>query len=433
MTPYKFFDELNYPQAILLAYLLGQSRYRRKYVEDTGGWFFRTMKDVERDIRMSDDIQYRTIKSLKSLGLIDMQLLGPQPQRRHFKIMWDAVIDLLIRAAELEDARDREAAAEAAELDAALRADMKKQGYEPPQSLAETMGGPGFADHPVRKNAESANSRPGGGSGAGIPGQPDDNWDMQGADPRPPSPQIRAHRSAKMRTGQSAESPTIVKGISIKKKYVAGRDGARVPSALPDGKEGFAGKAQPTQPPPFHAEAAAAAKQLHTMLGNKNALMRQANAAAWRNCFRKFYVDCPEQARPRIAVVLAWYCKHFGEQFVPDARSAESFCQKFEAIEAAMKRGQRETAAAHHNGDAPHSARPAGAPIEAFDSYGKFDPYAYISQVYHERNMVDHPGERFPSLNAAGAKYKALYDEMMKKHAWFRELSEMPELKKGNF
>ena len=45
-----------------------------------------------------------------------------------------------------------------------------------------------------------------------------------------------------------------------------------------------------------------------------------------------------EIKKKRIKSVLNWYVKHFGEEFVPKAYSAKTFCSKFANIEDAMER-----------------------------------------------------------------------------------------------
>jgi hypothetical protein len=66
---------------------------------------------------------------------------------------------------------------------------------------------------------------------------------------------------------------------------------------------------------------------------------------AWAVEFRRLhdsFQPTGAEAAGRLTTVLSWYVEHIGEQYVPQAFSAESFRVKFDAIEEAMKRHTRD-------------------------------------------------------------------------------------------
>jgi len=77
--------------------------------------------------------------------------------------------------------------------------------------------------------------------------------------------------------------------------------------------------------------------QLKRGLGENNRIMRNVNLVKWRQEFYDFMSDTKIDAA-RLRRVLTWYCNNIGEQFVPKAYSAKSFCDKFNNIEDAAIR-----------------------------------------------------------------------------------------------
>ena len=76
---------------------------------------------------------------------------------------------------------------------------------------------------------------------------------------------------------------------------------------------------------------------LENLLRSKRKLFRKVNQKQWILYFQKFRHNHGFE-KQRIKKVLIWYTKHFGEEFVPQAYSAKSFCDKFLNIENAMER-----------------------------------------------------------------------------------------------
>ena len=78
------------------------------------------------------------------------------------------------------------------------------------------------------------------------------------------------------------------------------------------------------------------AKQLKTALQKKNKLMRRSAVSKWATEFKKFQKDT-EVEWSRIQSVMSWYCDHIGQEYLPRAYSAASFCDKFNQIEDQME------------------------------------------------------------------------------------------------
>jgi hypothetical protein len=57
-------------------------------------WFYCTMEKFERDLNISRDQQKRSVARLKELEVIETKLIG-MPGRRHFRINWDKVGELV--------------------------------------------------------------------------------------------------------------------------------------------------------------------------------------------------------------------------------------------------------------------------------------------------------------------------------------------------
>ncbi len=81
------------------------------------------------------------------------------------------------------------------------------------------------------------------------------------------------------------------------------------------------------------------AERLHTALIGKSKLTRRANLDKWSEEITTFGRNSGVN-KPRFEKVLSWYIDHIGEEFVPEAFCAASFCEKFVRIESQMKRPQ---------------------------------------------------------------------------------------------
>lgn len=81
------------------------------------------------------------------------------------------------------------------------------------------------------------------------------------------------------------------------------------------------------------------AERLHAALSAQGAVMRRADMRAWEADMRRLV---GEAGLERVQAALLWYCLHRRDPFVPDARSASAFREKFERIEAAVERWRRD-------------------------------------------------------------------------------------------
>jgi len=80
-----------------------------------------------------------------------------------------------------------------------------------------------------------------------------------------------------------------------------------------------------------------AAIKLENIIRIKRKVFRKINKKQWVLHFKRFRTKSGIE-KQRIKKVLIWYTKHFGEEYVPVAYSAGSFCNKFLRIEDAMER-----------------------------------------------------------------------------------------------
>ena len=80
--------------------------------------------------------------------------------------------------------------------------------------------------------------------------------------------------------------------------------------------------------------------KLENLIRSKRNIFRKVNRSQWTRHFKNFRVKSEVKKR-RIKEVLLWYIRHFGEDFVPKAYSAKSFCDKFLNIEDAMERSMK--------------------------------------------------------------------------------------------
>lgn len=94
---------------------------------------------------------------------------------------------------------------------------------------------------------------------------------------------------------------------------------------------------KPTKTQPTQADLDNATKLHQAILAKQATKPTKFNRAAWADHFRMLRdVDGIEDKT--VAKVLAWYCAHLGEQYVPQAYSAQSFRTKFAPIQSAADR-----------------------------------------------------------------------------------------------
>ena len=73
-------------ETVLLADLISKEQYFIDNKQLNEGWFFNTAKNIEDDTTLTSHQQRKAIKNLKSLGIIETQLIGI-PAKQHFKII----------------------------------------------------------------------------------------------------------------------------------------------------------------------------------------------------------------------------------------------------------------------------------------------------------------------------------------------------------
>lgn len=94
------------------------------------------------------------------------------------------------------------------------------------------------------------------------------------------------------------------------------------------------------------------ARQLKYAIGKNNKTKRSVNIASWSNHISKFIEQQEDESfEARFGKVLAWYCDNMLEEYVPRIYSAKTFCDRFEAVEDAMRRQTK--ARVPHEDDLP--------------------------------------------------------------------------------
>lgn len=73
-------------ETVLLADLISKEQYFIDNNQLNEGWFFNTAKNIQADTTLTSHQQRKAIKNLKSLGIIETQLIGI-PAKQHFKII----------------------------------------------------------------------------------------------------------------------------------------------------------------------------------------------------------------------------------------------------------------------------------------------------------------------------------------------------------
>lgn len=102
-----------------------------------------------------------------------------------------------------------------------------------------------------------------------------------------------------------------------------------IPPLIPD---------ESTGPMPYPKRAAG---KLWDALAAKNKKDPRACIRQWAESIRKFIVES-DVSIEELETELTWYIEHIGEEFVPEAYSADGFCRKFSAIRASRHRWSRE-------------------------------------------------------------------------------------------
>ena len=87
------------------------------------------------------------------------------------------------------------------------------------------------------------------------------------------------------------------------------------------------------------------AELLKNGLSAAKKLTRKVNNHQWAEEFRKF-MAASELKPKEIAALISWYVKNIDAEFMPQAFSAKSFCEKFPQIQAAKARAQKNEAPA---------------------------------------------------------------------------------------
>ena len=78
-------------ETVLLADLISKEQYFIDNNQLNDGWFFNTAKNIQADTTLTSHQQRKSIKNLKSLGIIETQLIGI-PAKQHFKIMTNKLL-----------------------------------------------------------------------------------------------------------------------------------------------------------------------------------------------------------------------------------------------------------------------------------------------------------------------------------------------------
>jgi len=78
-------------ETVLLADLISKEQYFIDNNQLIDGWFFNTAKNIQADTTLTSHQQRKSIKNLKSLGIIETQLIGI-PAKQHFKIMTNKLL-----------------------------------------------------------------------------------------------------------------------------------------------------------------------------------------------------------------------------------------------------------------------------------------------------------------------------------------------------
>ena len=116
------------------------------------------------------------------------------------------------------------------------------------------------------------------------------------------------------------------------------------PSPSNGHSNGHGGFKLPGEEPKGKSYWTTSAELLCQHLLEKRQLMREPHLEKWAESFRMFIVNGFID-KDRFDKVLKWYVKHIGEEFIPRARSADTFCEKFIQIEDQMKMREGEPAA----------------------------------------------------------------------------------------
>ena len=87
----KLASEIGLNETVLLADLISKEQYFIENNQLNEGYFFNTAKNIQADTSLTPHQQRKAIKKLKSLGIIETQLVGI-PAKQHFKIMTNKLL-----------------------------------------------------------------------------------------------------------------------------------------------------------------------------------------------------------------------------------------------------------------------------------------------------------------------------------------------------
>jgi len=93
----------------------------------------------------------------------------------------------------------------------------------------------------------------------------------------------------------------------------------------------------PSKKPSNKSFSKSCAQRLEKTIREKRKIFRKVDQKKWAQHFCKLRMEY-HLKKSRVTSVLKWYIAHFGEEFVPVAYSAKTFCDKFFQIEDARNR-----------------------------------------------------------------------------------------------
>lgn len=65
--------------------------------------------------------------------------------------------------------------------------------------------------------------------------------------------------------------------------------------------------------------------------------VRRSDVRAWAKVLDDFLAETKEPPE-KLEKLMGWYCRHIGEEFIPQAYSGDGFCRKYAAISDARER-----------------------------------------------------------------------------------------------
>ena len=130
-------------------------------------------------------------------------------------------------------------------------------------------------------------------------------------------------------------SPQVQKLQGDQRDNKRGQQERDVSPSINGHSNGHSGFELPGEEPKEKSYWRKSAELLCQHLLEKRQLMREPHLDKWAESFRLFIVNGLIE-KDRFDNALKWYVKHIGEEFIPRARSADTFCEKFIQIEDQM-------------------------------------------------------------------------------------------------